>query len=66
MQLNKGNGRPGKLAIDNARFINDEENGCRFEVQRNVTWIYMRHAWLIAVRERVLSLEQVIVSFCMV
>ena len=38
-----------------ARFINNEENGCRFEGQRKETWIYTRPAWLIAVRERMLE-----------
>ena len=34
-----------------ARFVNDEENGCRFEGQWKETWIYTRPAWLIPVRE---------------
>ena len=40
-------------AID--RQIRDEDNGCRFEGQRKETRTYMRHAWLIAVRERMLE-----------
>ena len=38
-----------------ARFVNDEENSCRFEGQRKETWIYTWPAWLIAVRERMLE-----------
>ena len=33
----------------------DEENGCRFDGQRKETWIYMRPAKLIAVRQRMLE-----------
>ena len=29
-----------------ARFVNDEENGCRFEGQRKETWICTLPAWL--------------------
>ena len=32
--LKKGNGRLGKLAMEVARLVGDEENGCRIEVQR--------------------------------
>ena len=38
-----------------AVFVNDEENGCRIEGQRKETWIYMRSAWLIVVKERMLE-----------
>ena len=31
-QIEKGNGRLGKLAMGVARLVNDEENGCRFKV----------------------------------
>ena len=33
-QLKKGNGRLGKQVVEMARLVNDEENSCRFEVQR--------------------------------
>ena len=42
----------GKTRHRYTRFVNDGENGCRFEDQRIETWIYMEPAWLIAVRER--------------
>ena len=47
----KGNGCLGKLAMEVARLVNDEENGCRFEVQREEHWIHTRPTWLMAVRE---------------
>ena len=34
LDLKKGNGRLGKQALEIARLINDEENDCRFNVQR--------------------------------
>ena len=38
-----------------ARFVYDEENGCRFEGLKKEIWIFMQQAWLIAVRERILE-----------
>ena len=38
-----------------ARFVSDEENGCRFEGQKKETWIYTRPGWLIAVKESMLE-----------
>ena len=35
-----------------ARFVHDEEHGCRFEGRRKETWIFKRPAWSIDVRER--------------
>ena len=35
-----------------ARLVNNEENDCRFEVQREENWIQ----WSIAVRERLIEL----------
>ena len=40
-----------------ARFVYDEENGCRFEGQKKETWIYTWPAWLIAAKERMLRLN---------
>ena len=53
-QLKKGNGHLGKPSIY-TRFVNDEENSCRFEGQGKETWIYTRPAWSITVRERTLE-----------
>ena len=49
-------GRIGKQATEVARLVNDEENNCRFEVQRKEHWIHTRHTLSIAVRERLLGL----------
>ena len=38
-----------------ARLVN-EENDCRFEVQREEHWIHTRPTWSIAVKERLLEL----------
>ena len=54
IRLRKGNDRLGKLAIG-TRFVNVEENGCRFVGQRKEICIYTRLARLIAVRERMLE-----------
>ena len=39
-----------------SRLVNDEENGCRFEVQREEHWIHMQPTWSIAVEESLLEL----------
>ena len=39
-----------------ARLVDDEENDCRFQVQREEHWIHMIPTWSIAVRERLLEL----------
>ena len=52
----KGNGRHGNQVLEVTRLVNDEENDCRFEVQREEPWIHTRHTWSIAVRERLLEL----------
>ena len=49
-----GNGRLGKLALEIARY--DEENECRFEVQREKTLHATRPTWPTAVREMLLEL----------
>ena len=41
-----------------ARFVDYEENGCRFEGQRKETWIYTGLAWLLAVRDKLLKSSQ--------
>ena len=38
--LKKGNGRVGKQTMEVARLVNDEQNGCRFEVQVEVHWLH--------------------------
>ena len=38
-----------------ARLVIDEENDCRFEIQREEDWVHMRPTWSIAVRERLLG-----------
>ena len=43
----------GKKAMEVAR---DEENDCRFEIQREVHWMHTRPIWSIAARERFLKL----------
>ena len=39
-----------------ARFVNNEENDCRFIVKKEEHWIYMRPIWSIAAREKLLEL----------
>ena len=38
------------------RLVHDEENDCRFEVQREEHWIHLHLTWIIAVWERRLEL----------
>ena len=40
-----------KQAMAVARSVNDDENDCRFEVQKEEYWIHTRPTWSIAVRE---------------
>ena len=57
LNLEKGNGRIGKLTLAVARLVNDEENSCRFKIEREETGCtHDLHGWLIAVRERLLEL----------
>ena len=53
-QLKKGNDCCGKQAMEVT--VSDEENDCRFEVQRDEPWIHTRPTWPIAVKERLLEL----------
>ena len=55
LHVKNQNGRLGKEAVAVARF-NDNENDCRFEVQREEHWIYTRPTWSITVRARLLEL----------
>ena len=48
----KGNGHLGKYAVEVTRLVNDKENDCIFEVQREEHCIHTQPTWLIAVRER--------------
>ena len=41
MNSTKRNGRLGKQAMEVARLVNDKENDCRFEVQREEHWMHM-------------------------
>ena len=55
LQLKKGNGcLENKLWRPLDCF--DEENDCRFEVQREEHWIHTRPTWSMAVRERLQEL----------
>ena len=56
LDLKNGNGCLGKLAIEVARLVNDEENDYRFEVQREEHWIHTQSTRSVAVRERLLEL----------
>ena len=49
LDLKKGNGRLGEQAMEVARLVN-EENNCRFKVQREEHWIHARPTWSITVR----------------
>ena len=37
LKKRRRNDRPGNQAMEVARLVNDEENGCRFEVQKGRT-----------------------------
>ena len=54
MDSTKGNRRLEKHAAEVARL--DDENDCRFEVQREEHWIHMRTTWSIYVRDGLLEL----------
>ena len=59
LDLKKGNGHfENKLwrsAMEVARKANDEDNDCRFIVQKGEHWIHTLPTWSIAVRERLLE-----------
>ena len=62
-----GNSRCEKLAMEVARLLDDEVNGCRFDVQREEHWVNMRPTWLKGVREKLLDFfvtKPVIASIC--
>ena len=48
IQLEKGIDRLGKQDMEVARLVNDEENDCRFGVQREEHWVHTRLTWSIA------------------
>ena len=54
--LKKGNGHLGEKPVEATRLINDEENDCRFEVQREEHWILTQPTWSMAIRGRLLKL----------